>query len=442
MRALKQQLAFFLINLIALRWLISLLPWAESSIFWSTGTTGDGATTYTESQLTTFFGDTFAPNSTITSPSTSGVLSHAGGELAVTGTSSPVSVASGAAIAEGYGYRSTAAVTVAIPTPASATRIDRIVLRVSHSTTRTVRVTRIAGTEGSGAAPAVTTTAGTTWDIKLAQVSITTGGVITVTDERPFCHFATRVDKGDVDGMIAGSVAFAGSSGRLTENGAFFWDNTNARLGIGTGTPSGKLEIAGDVHVLSTGNNPRVLLGDGAGAGDFGYVQWNSTADEIRIGTQAGGDSIKVSEAGQVTLNPAAANPPIVLGANAQGQKVVSFNADQIDGLDLAFGRQGGSASLWSTPGTNNYAPTALRRQVGVISFSGSYSAGSSYNLGTVTFPTAFSNTPVVVCSSLDFGVGVVISVGNVTASTVAFYLYPIAPVGSVTINWIAEGPA
>ena len=41
----------------------------------------------------------------------------------------------------------------------------------------------LAGAEG-GAAPALTQTDGTTWEYSLAQVSITTGGVITLTDER------------------------------------------------------------------------------------------------------------------------------------------------------------------------------------------------------------------------------------------------------------------
>lgn len=104
--------------------------------------------------------------------------------LAVTGTVSPVSIATGRALIDGTWYENDAAVTVAIPTPSVSTRIDRIVLRKSWAA-QTVRITRIAGTEGA-AAPAMTQTPGVTWDFPLAQAAITTGGVITVTDDRRF----------------------------------------------------------------------------------------------------------------------------------------------------------------------------------------------------------------------------------------------------------------
>lgn len=111
-----------------------------------------------------------------------GILAGVGGELAVTGTSSPVAVADGAAMVNGKFYKNTASVDVAVPTPSTATRIDRIVLQADY-TAQTVRIARVAGSEG-GAAPAVTQSDGVTWVISLAQVSITTAGVIAVTSER------------------------------------------------------------------------------------------------------------------------------------------------------------------------------------------------------------------------------------------------------------------
>lgn len=169
----------------------------ERSQFWTTGTTGDGSTTITEAQTVEFFRKIF----TTDQQAAEGVLLGVDNELAVSGVSSPVAVATGAAMVSGFYYQNDASLNVTIPTPAANTRIDRIVLRASYGTTRTVRVTRIAGTEGAGA-PALTQTAGTTWDIPLAQVSITTGGVITVTDQRSFCHFATRVNQAMLDADI------------------------------------------------------------------------------------------------------------------------------------------------------------------------------------------------------------------------------------------------
>jgi hypothetical protein len=74
-----------------------------------------------------------------------------------------------------------------------------VVLRVAWAA-QTVRITRIAGTEGAGL-PALTQTPGTTYDVPLASASITTGGAITVTDARAYCHFATRVATANLDDL-------------------------------------------------------------------------------------------------------------------------------------------------------------------------------------------------------------------------------------------------
>lgn len=151
---------------------------AEKSLFWPTDGTGDGTGTgYTSSELFEMFRSLFTRTANL-----GGVAPDYQNELAVVGTSSPVTVDTGAAVVYGSPYKNTISENVAIPTPASSTRVDYIVLRTDW-TAQTVRITRIAGTEGAGT-PALTQTAGTTWDIPLATVSITTGGVITVTDAR------------------------------------------------------------------------------------------------------------------------------------------------------------------------------------------------------------------------------------------------------------------
>lgn len=165
----------------------------EFSLFWPTGTTGDGASTYTDSQLfawlrRTFNGDNYAAQ---------GPLVGYNGELAVTPGTGKVTIATGAAYVYGIPYELDASLDVTIPTPVANTRVDRIVLRANW-TAKTVRVTRIAGTEGAGV-PAITQNPGSLYDVPLAQVSVTTGGVITVTDERQFCRFATRVASENID---------------------------------------------------------------------------------------------------------------------------------------------------------------------------------------------------------------------------------------------------
>ncbi len=171
---------------------------AENSLFWAGTATGD-AGPYSDDAFSDFVRKTFLQDRTLQGP-IQGYL----GQLAVTGSTSPVSVATGAALVDGKFYENTASLSVAVPSPVSATRIDRIVLRKSFAA-QTVRVARIAGSEGSGTPPAITQTDGTTWDVKLAQVSITTAGIVTITDERSFCYTANvNVWRSDNDGPGSG----------------------------------------------------------------------------------------------------------------------------------------------------------------------------------------------------------------------------------------------
>lgn len=128
-----------------------------------------------------------------------GVIKNFNNELAGTNpAANTVRIDTGGACNKGGLYRNTATVDVNVPTPVASTRVDRIVLRKSWGATQTIRITRIAGVEGAGV-PALTQVDGTTWDIPLYQASITTGAVITLTDEREWCHFGTRVDTDNID---------------------------------------------------------------------------------------------------------------------------------------------------------------------------------------------------------------------------------------------------
>lgn len=124
-----------------------------------------------------------------------GVLSGWLNELQVTGVATPVAVNTGAAIVYGMPYENTVSVNVVVPSPTTDTRQDAIVLRRDWAA-QTIRITRIAGVEG-GSIPAITQSPapdGTgIYDIPLATISVTTGGVITVTDAREYCAFTTSV---------------------------------------------------------------------------------------------------------------------------------------------------------------------------------------------------------------------------------------------------------
>lgn len=153
----------------------------EKSFYWGGTTVGDASLApYDDDEFSDLWRKLFQKDRT-----TEGVLHDYENELEITGVASPLVIATGAAMVDGKFYENDAAMTIDIPTPAAATRIDRIVLRKEWST-QTVRVARVAGVEGGGV-PALTQNDGDTWEIPLAQASITIGGVITVTDERDYC---------------------------------------------------------------------------------------------------------------------------------------------------------------------------------------------------------------------------------------------------------------
>lgn len=214
------------------------------------------------------------------------------------GAVSPASVNTGRALAYGTWYQADAAVSVAIPTPAVSTRIDRIVLRKSWAA-QTVRVTRIAGVEGGGA-PSLVQVAGTTWDTPLAQVSITTGAVVTVTDEREFLgrqpsplvkpddesvnnSAALQNDDDFVFPVLPGDIWLVKQ--RLRVSGV----DTGSGIKMAWSLPAGATYRITAVSMLG-GSSPSIVTGTttiNAGPGGIAYT-WMDVETVIRIGDTGG----------------------------------------------------------------------------------------------------------------------------------------------------------
>lgn len=156
---------------------------AEISRPWDGIVLGDSGP-YSDDQWTDVWATLLGP--TIASE---GVFRDQDSELNLSGLpATPITIEAGKALVDGSWYESTASVGVSLdPAPGVDPRIDRIVLRKDWAL-QTIRITRIVGDEAASPVPkAITQVDGTTWDIPLWQVHITTGGVITVfRDERAF----------------------------------------------------------------------------------------------------------------------------------------------------------------------------------------------------------------------------------------------------------------
>ncbi len=363
------------------------MAFSEFSMLWATNGTGDGgAGGYTQSDWFDLLKRLLISDN----EASQGVLVGYKNELAVTAGSGNVQVDTGAAMVDGIPYRNDGAGTVSIPTPgAGNSRIDRIVLRASWSA-QTVRITRIAGTaSGSPTAPALTQTANTTWDTPLAQVHITDGGVITVTDERVYCHFASRV---------------------ATENLA---DDAVTQPKIGA-SAVGTTELADDAVT-----QPKI------GASAVGTTE---LADDAVTQPKIGASAVGTTE----LADDAVTQPKI--GASAVG--TTELADDSIDDMKVGnrvpqlYRRQGGSANDWSTNGGTTYTPGAVRMQVG------SAVIGSEQDL-TITFPVAFSHVPVVFITGVQSGWRADVQVISVGSTSFTIHEYA----GWSVVYWLAIGP-
>ena len=100
--------------------------------------------------------------------------------------------------------------------------------------------------------------------------------------------------------FTAGSVLFAGASGVYSQNNsAFFWDNTNSRLGVGFNSPSYTLDVNGyaratgyyislvDNHWLYSAGATDVVLRIGA-SGPY-YLLGTTGGNNLRLDNASGG---------------------------------------------------------------------------------------------------------------------------------------------------------
>jgi hypothetical protein len=237
-----------------------------------------------------------------------------GNRLAVTGTASPLAVNTGHAVVDGLFYDNTASVNLAVATPSVGTTGGHVIIRADYSA-QTVRLVAVRNTDGNAATPSLTQTSETTYEIRLATFSITTGGVITLTDARTYLHMYQMVATANID-LNAVTNTIIRDSAALSVIG---------RAANSTGDPA---------DIAASAASGAVLRESGGTIG-FGAVATAGIANDAV-------DDTKV------------------------GSRVAQF-----------YRRQGGSATDWTAQGATPRTPTAVREQIGVarVSFSASNNA-------------------------------------------------------------------
>lgn len=348
----------------------------ERSRLWTTNNTGDGPTIgYSTTDWEKIFRHWFQGGD----EANGGVLFGIGNLLACTGSVTPIALNTGAAMVYGHYYENDASLNLAVTTPVVGLTGGRVVLRVNHAA-QTVRAFTVRNTDGVAALPALTQSAGTTWEISLASFTITTGGAITLTDTRKYVKFSTKIYGDQLDSAVADGVTLeiSGSALRIKDGGV-----STAKLA--------------DLAV----NNAKLAAN---------AVSASKIQDGEVSGVKLAANSVSASKIqdGEVSN--------VKLAANAVGTSNIANDAvtDAKIGVRVpkASYRQGGSATDWSIAGTVTQTVDDVLHQCGALD-----PGGSS---GNVTFPVAFSNVPIIFIGSRTSGV-----------------IYRVSAVSTTTFNWI-----
>lgn len=375
---------------------------APTSRPWTSGA-GDGTTAYTAAQWASVWRKTYGD----------GVLRGIGGELAVSGGASPLTVQAGAAFVDGIFFEDPASTSLAVATPAATTG-GHVVLRADW-TARTARLVAVLSSSGVTTPPNVTQNSGTLYEIRLATFTMTNAGVITLTDVRPFARFSTRIADAQFD---TPKVSRAGD----TMSGELINQQTST-------AQFSKAAIRWWHSAVAASQQRMQAFVESVASGSGGAARW-----ALRHIRDAGETSFRD------VINYDMANEALDLSATA-----LRFNGAPLPFLSH---RQGGDAANWDTPGTNNYSLSApLRGQLGFVSMT--VGTGSNSATTTVTFPFAFGAAPLIFLTTESLGSGVASAEASLVLGAEAqqVRIEATRPTGTtgdwlVKVRWLAIGPA
>ena len=277
------------------------------------------------------------------------------------------------------------------------------------TTPTTGTVTSVSGTgtvNGITLTGTVTSSGSLTLGGTLSNVSLTTQ----VTGTLPVGNGGT----GTATAFTAGSVVFAGALGVYSQNnGQFFWDGVNSRLGIGTSSPGKKLDLVGQFRASGSAASGYALLEYGTSAtatnnwhvgseGDGTFRWYNGTfgagtermritsAGNVGIGTTSPAERLTVNSAssefaiqwsgpGNEWVLASAANRSYIRNKTASVETLTILNAGNVGiGTSSPATKLDVIGAVRSTGGFSSNATTAFQPQTS-MSNSASDATGGYY---------------------------------------------------------------
>lgn len=241
---------------------------------------------------------------------------------------------------------------------------------------------------GAGTSPATLGTLGTTTTLLHGNAAgAPTFGAVSLTADVSGTLPVANGGSGTSTVFTTGSVVFTGASGVRAQNNAnFFWDNTNARLGIGTAAPVSAL------HVNTTPTASAAMGATSLGAGPWdgstsGFFAGNSSGTVLALNSngfagnlfdaQAGSNHVTIGSTGGVFVSSSigvgtAATYKIdsTTGSLARTLNIANTNTGTLS-YGGYFSKTGAATTgvgiyATATGATNNYAAIFDQGRVGI----------------------------------------------------------------------------
>jgi hypothetical protein len=233
-------------------------------------------------------------------------------------------------------------------------------------------------------------------------------------------------DAGITGSGATGQVAYFTGATTQAGNNALFWDTTNLRLGIGTTSPSGKLQVKGALHIersvvadfsiIDNEGNLNLKAATGGGGGNFNIVLHTAGSERVRlfgatgnfgintgatdsgqklqvIGTSYFSDTLRVD--GNVGIGGSASTARLInvskniTGASTSYGQIITGNvlSDVTGGARVYYSEVGTAAASFTLPELTHYyavqgtfgAGSAVTNQYGFRVFSNLTGASNDY---------------------------------------------------------------